>query len=144
MRNLHRDFARYARQRTDDTAPERHHRRDALGSTARQTIPKRADINTLSPKSIQAPLLITGVAAILLSAVAMAVVPVMGWGKSPFAGFEGNVALAESPEIPAEPLLDGPSGAGQGRVKARCDECGEVTSMRRVVLAGNLDRKSVV
>ena len=95
----------------------------------------RADINLRSPNSAKVTFLMTGVAALLLAALAMSVVPVMGWGESRMASdrslFEPGQSTA-SPHAAADP--------GEDRVlrKTRCEECGEIKSMRRVAQADNL------
>ena len=91
-------------------------------------------MNTQIPKSIHVPLLIAGIAAILFSAAAMAIVPGMGWFHTPLEGVDSIVAQEQLAETPAAPLA--PLGAGKARAKARCEACGVIESMRRVAPGG--------
>lgn len=88
-----------------------------------QITSKRAHINTRHPQSRQAPLLVAGFAALLAAAV--------GWAALP----------APSPEA-FEPVASSAAAdeAGESRPlsNARCDECGEIASVRHVASAGNL------
>ena len=94
-------------------------------------------MNTQTTNSMHVPLLIAGIAAILFSTVAMAIVPIIGWFQSSFEGFDGSSAQEQLPETLAAPLSVAPSGTGKARVKARCDECGVIESMRRVAAVGH-------
>ena len=105
-----------------------------IEKTIAPTILKRAKMNLQTPKPTQAPLLIAAVAAILFSTMAMAIAPITGWFHSSFEGVDGIVAQEKLPQTPAVSLS--PSSAGEARVKARCDECGVIDSMRRVAAAG--------
>ena len=83
------------------------------------------------------PLLMTGIAAILLGALAMTIVPIAAWphGSSDF--LDGISAPAQASETSAATLTVAQSGDGQARVKSKCDECGVIQSMRRVAAVGN-------
>lgn len=80
------------------------------------------------------PPLIACVAAILFSTVAMTMVPLMGWRHSSSESLDQMSAQEQMPETPAAMLTR--SGAGRARVKARCEECGVIESMRRVAPEG--------
>jgi hypothetical protein len=92
-------------------------------------------MNTQALKSMHMPLSVAGIAAILFSTVAMAIVPIMEWFHGSLEGSDGIVTQGQLPETIAVPPA--PSGAGKARVKARCDECGVIHSMRRVAPVGN-------
>ena len=95
-------------------------------------------MNTQIQKSIHLPLMVAGAAAILLSSVAMAIVPIAGWLQNSAASVDAIVVQEQLPEIPAAPPAVATAGASKARVNARCDECGVIESMRRVAAAGNL------
>ena len=105
----------------------------ALGSTSTRTILKRTEMNTQASKHmhVHVPLLITAIAAIMLSIVAIAIVPVIGWFHGSFEGFDRIFTHEQLPETPAAPIWVDASRAGHAQVKARCDECGIVESMRQ-------------
>ena len=94
-------------------------------------------MNMQISKSRLAPYLFAGIAAVLLSSVAMAIVPVTGWFKASREGADG----ISTPEQPADtlalPAAATPPGTGVSRSKARCEECGVIESTRRVDPAGS-------
>ena len=94
-------------------------------------------MNMQIPQPMHVPLLIAGIAAILFSAVAMAIVPIIRSFHSSFEGGDGIFAQEQLTETSAAALSIVPSGTGKARVKARCEECGVVESMRRVAAVGN-------
>ena len=94
-------------------------------------------MNMQSQKSMRAPLLIAGIAALLFSGVAMTTVPVTGWFRSSFEDSAGISAREPLTETPAAPPSVAPAGAGKARAKVRCEECGVIESMRRVSAVGN-------
>lgn len=94
-------------------------------------------MNTQSPKSMRVTLLIAGIAAILFTTVAMAIMPIRGWLHSSFEYFDGIFAQAQFSEIPEAPLSAATSGTGPARVKARCTECGVIDSIRQIQPVGN-------
>ena len=81
-------------------------------------------MNIQIPKSMQLPALIIGIGAILFSIVAMTKAPIAGWYYLAGAGKVSAQQLGE--------LAAAHSGTRQVRVKPKCNECGEVESMRRV------------
>ena len=89
---------------------------------------------TRPPKSMHMPLMIAAIAAILFTAVAMASLPIMGWLHASFKSIDRIFAQERTPEAA---LSAATSGAGQARVKARCDECGVIDSMRRIDAVGD-------
>ena len=60
-------------------------------------------MNTQIQKSIHLPLMVAGAAAILLSSVAMAIVPIAGWLQNSAASVDAIVVQEQLPEIPAAP-----------------------------------------
>ena len=87
-------------------------------------------MNMHIPKSMQLPALITGVAAILFSTVAMTKGPLSGYSRTAFASLDGISAPEPSPEASVRP-------AHKARVKPKCSECGVIESMRRVPPEGD-------
>lgn len=94
-------------------------------------------MNMQIPKSMQLPALITGIAAILFSTVAMTKVPIAGRSPTSFAGSDEISAQAQLRETLAVQPAVSPSGAHKARMKPKCNECGVIESMRRVTLEGN-------
>ncbi len=90
-------------------------------------------MNMQIPKSMQLPALITGIAAILFSTVAMTKAPIAGWSHTSVAGAGEISAQQQLGETPAAQ----PSGTRKVRMKPKCNECGVVESMRRVTPEGN-------
>jgi hypothetical protein len=95
----------------------------------------RAEKNRRIPKSMRAPLVVAGIAAISFSAVGMTKVP-LAWFHKSVAGFDRISAQDDPSTAPAELPLLGTPGNGKGRMKISCDECGVVDSLRRVTLGG--------
>ena len=94
-------------------------------------------MNAQFPTTMHAPLLITGIAATLFSTAAMTVVTIAGWLPGSIESFDENFIHLQPPESSAALLSDFEPGVGQSRVKARCEECGEIESMRKVAAVGN-------
>ena len=88
-------------------------------------------MNMSIPKSMQLLALITGVAAILFSAVAMTKGTLAGHAHAAVASLDGISA--------PEPLSETASAqsAHKVHVKPKCNECGVIESMRRVPPEGD-------
>ena len=77
---------------------------------------------------------ITGIATILICTAG--IVPITGWFHSSPEGSDDISAQGSVPDTTVAAFA--PSGAGEARVKARCDECGVIESMRRIAPVGQL------
>ncbi len=89
-------------------------------------------MNALASKSLQVPLLIAGLAAILCSAVAYS--PLMASIQSPAESFKHGLAPSEGAEAPPPSAIEAPAKALRTtRSKARCAECGVIESTREIV-----------
>ena len=87
------------------------------------------NMNALASKSLQLPLLIAGLAAILCSALAFS--PLMAFIQVPVESFKRSVAPSERPEVPS--AIEAPAqGLRTTRAKARCAECGVIESTREI------------
>lgn len=95
-------------------------------------------MNAHSLKIMHVPPLAAGVAAILVSAAAMAMVPVAELSRDWSAGTVAAAAPESSDESAARPAID------QVRMKARCDECVVIDSMRVIAAAGDTPAMSEI
>jgi len=86
---------------------------------------------------MQLPALITGIAAILFSTVAMTKAPIAGWSSASFAGSDEISTPQQLHETLAVQPAISPSGAHKARMKPKCNECGVIESMRRLTPEGN-------
>lgn len=91
---------------------------------------------TKTPKSLRVPLVIAGIAAILLAGVTANRQSIEQSVYATFAGLNRFVVRDAMPDARAGLDADALTGTGAIRVKLRCDECGFVESMRWVE-AGN-------
>jgi hypothetical protein len=82
---------------------------------------EKVEMNTQANKPLHLPLLVGGIAAILVSSIAIGSLAI----STP--DFNGVSALAESPEEATAPAIAAP-GAGV----YRCAECGVIASMRKI------------
>src|SRR5512140_2567725 len=92
-------------------------------------------MNTQAPESRYLPMLITGVAVILVSAAAIA--RIIGWIPASVGGFGNFLSVAAFPVASAKALsepvdVDLPQAPGNPRGKRRCPECSVIVSMREI------------
>ena len=90
-----------------------------------------------APKSMRLPLLVAGIAAVLFSTLAMTIVPSERWFHSSLEGVDGFFAQEQLPETRKVLFSAAPSNIGETRVKARCDKCAVIESMRWLTPVGN-------
>ncbi|MFA6312671.1 MAG: hypothetical protein WC681_14410 [Sterolibacterium sp.] len=87
-------------------------------------------INRPLPKSMHAPLLIAGLAALLFGSVALSGAAILDSFRGYFAPVEEIVAPVQLSETAAL------TGGGQTSAKPRCEECGVIDSTRRIAATG--------
>ena len=88
-------------------------------------------MNALASKSLQLPLLIAGLAAILCSAVAYS--PLMASIQAPVESAKPSVAPSERHEVPPPSAIEVPAKALRTtRARARCAECGVIQLTREI------------
>jgi hypothetical protein len=83
---------------------------------------KRAEMNTQAKKPLHLPLLVGGVAAILVSGIAIGSLAISAYGSN------GILAPAEPPEATEAPAIAAPDA----RANNRCGECGVIESTREI------------
>ena len=77
----------------------------------------------MSFRSVRAPLVITGIAALLFSSAALTIEPIRDWSQKSFLAAE-----ADDYEVPGS----APPAVRSTRARIKCDECGIVQSMRTI------------
>ncbi len=88
-------------------------------------------MNALASKSLQLPLLIAGLAAVLCGAVAFS--PLTASSQAPVESSKHGGAPGEWPEVPPPSAVEAPAQALRTtRAKARCAECGVIESTREI------------
>ncbi len=88
-------------------------------------------------RRVHVPVVVAGMAAIVFSTVALTNVP-LGWLYGSAQGIDRISAQEKLRPTSMALPSNGLSDAGRIRIKASCDECGVVDSMRRVVSAESL------
>lgn len=107
----------------------------AIKSTGEQ--PQQADqepmLNTSNLKVLPLPFLVSGLAALLFSSVALSSAPMLQWLSRSSAAV--NVASAQQ-ALPKTAAVAALAGIGPVAGTSRCEECGVVDSTRQVAATG--------